>query len=124
MSRVEAAAAMDRLPWLPDEPEVKARRRRGVSVIGWILALVLLVGAVAFWLGARSVEEPTRPAAPAPKTATTVRLPEARPIAPPKAQVTINREQEVEPIVAITTPVIESTPTVTRTAQKTIAPPR
>jgi len=51
MSRVEAAAAMDRLPWLADEPEVRASRRRGVSAIGWILAVVLLVGAVAFWTG-------------------------------------------------------------------------
>jgi len=123
MSRVEAAAAMDRLPWLPDEPDVKASRRRGVGVIGWILAVVLLVGAVAFWLGSRSVQELTRPAAPAPKAATTVRLPVARPIAPPQPVVTIHRVPDVEPIVAPPTPVIESTPAVTPTAPKTIVPP-
>jgi hypothetical protein len=123
MSRVEAAAAMDRLPWLPDDPQVKASRRRGAGAIGWILAIVLLVGAVAFWLGSRSVEEQTRPAAATPKPATTVRLPEARPLAPQQPEVTIHRAPEVEPIVAPPTPVIVPPPTVTRTAPRTIATP-
>jgi hypothetical protein len=124
MSRVEAAAAMDRLPWLPDEPKVKAPRGRGAGAIGWIVAIVLLVGGIAFWLGSRSVEEQTRPAAPAPKAATTVRLPEARTLAPPQPEVTIHRVPEVEPIVAPPTPVIEPPAAVTRTAPRTIAAPR
>jgi hypothetical protein len=123
MSRVEAAAAMDRLPWLPDEPDVKTSRHRGVSAIGWVLAIVLLVGGAAFWLGSRSAEQQTRPAAPAPKAATTVRLPEARPLAPPQPEVTIHRVPEVEPIVAPPTPVIEPPPSVIRTAPRTIATP-
>jgi hypothetical protein len=108
MSRVEAAAAMDRLPWLPDEPKVKAPRGRGAGAIGWIVAIVLLVGGVAFWLGSRSVEEQTRPAAPA----------------PPQPEVTTHRVPEVEPIVAPPTPVIEPPAAVTRTAPRTIAAPR
>ena len=31
MSRVEAAAAMDRLPWLQDEPAMQPVRRRGIG---------------------------------------------------------------------------------------------
>ncbi len=120
MSRVEAAAAMDRLPWLPDEPEMKAPRRPGA--IGWIVAIVLLVGGIAFWLGSRSVEEQTQPAAPAPKAATTVRLP--APVVTAQPQVTIHRVPELEPIVAPPTPVIEPPAAVTRTAPRTIAAPR
>ena len=123
MSRVEAAAAMDRLPWLPDDPQVKASRRRGAGAIGWILAIVLLVGAVAFWLGSRSGEEQTRPAAPAPKAVTTVRLPEARPLIQPQPEVAIHRVPEVEPIVAPPTPVIVPPLTVTRTPPRTITTP-
>ena len=29
MSRVETATGMDRLPWLPDDPQPKAVKRRG-----------------------------------------------------------------------------------------------
>ncbi len=95
MSRVEAAAAMDRLPWLADEPEVRASRRRGVSAIGWILAVVLLVGAVAFWLGSRGVEVQRLPRAVSPRTTATVRLPAPRPVVPAQPQVTIHRVPEV-----------------------------
>jgi hypothetical protein len=122
MSRVEAAAGMDRLPWLPDEPQVKAPQRRAAGAIGWILAAVLLVGGIAFWLGSRSVEMQTPPRPISHRATTTVRLPAPRP-AVPQPQVSIHRVPEVEPIVAPPTPVIESTPTVTRIPPKSIASP-
>jgi hypothetical protein len=120
MSRAEAVGGLDRLPWLPDEPQAKAHRHRGGGTIGWILAAVLLAGGIAVWLSSHSVQEQTRPASPAPKAVTTVRLPVARPISSP--QVAIHRVPEVEPIVAPPTPVIAPPPPVTRTLPKTIAP--
>jgi len=123
MSRVEAAAAMDRLPWLADEPDVKAPRHSGAGALGWILAVVLLVGGVAFWLGSRSAEVQRPPAPISHKAATTVRLPAPRLAVPAEPQVAIHRVPEVEPIVAPPTPVIEPPPPVTRPQVKTIAPP-
>ena len=77
MSRVDAAAGMDRLPWLQDDPapQVAPRRRMLVPAI----AAVLLVGGAAFWFGAREIEQQP-PVSTSPKTAT-VRLPSARPAA-------------------------------------------
>jgi hypothetical protein len=124
MSRVDAAAGLDRLPWLPDDPNVKAPRRRGAGAIGWILAIVLLVGGVAFWLGSRSGELQAPPAASSHRATATVRLPAPRNAVPAQPEVPIHRVPEVEPIVAPPTPVIEAPPPVTRTPPRTIAAPR
>ena len=56
MSRVEAAAGMDRLPWLPDEPQPRPVKRRGNPVVPWAAAAILAVAAGGFWLGTRSAE--------------------------------------------------------------------
>lgn len=119
MSRVDAAAGMDRLPWLQDDPapQVAPRRRMLVPAI----AAVLLTGGAAFWFGAREIEQQP-PVSTSPKTAT-VRLPSARPAAPAQPQVRIAPVPEVQPIVAPPTPVIEPTPRVIRTPPKTIATP-
>ena len=115
MSRVEAAAGMDRLPWLQDEPAVQPARRRNGAALGSALAVVLLVGGVAFWFGARSIEMQAPPV-PTAKPATTVRLPAAQ--APAQPQVKLAPVPEVEPIVAPPMPVIEPPPAVRRTAPK------
>jgi SPOR domain len=95
MSRVEAAAAMDRLPWLPDEPKPKAAKRRGNAALLWAAASIVAVAGAAFWMGARSVQEqipaPSHHAIPT----TTVRLPEPRPAEP--AQVRIPAQPQVNP---------------------------
>jgi len=78
MSRVEAAAGMDRLPWLPDEPVKQPASRRGGGPIVSALAAVLLVGGAAVWLGMRTIEEQPAPSTRRAAPATTVRLPEAQ----------------------------------------------
>ena len=89
MSRVEAAAGMDRLPWLPDEPVTRPARRRGGGAIASALAAVLLVGGAAFWFGVRPVEEQPSPSSTR-APATTVRLPEAQ--AAPEVPVALQPE--------------------------------
>lgn len=121
MSRVEAAAGLDRLPWLPDEPRPQAARRRGVTAP--LVALLVLAGAIAAWLGLRNVEE-RGPAVSQSTRAATVRLPSARLAVPPQPQVKIAPAPEVEPIVAPPMPVIEPTPVVRRTPQHVVRTPR
>jgi len=122
MSRVEAAAAMDRLPWLPDEPAKHAAHRRSGRAL--MLALVVAVAVSAFWFGTRRADEQAMRPATSPRPAATVRLPAARQAIPAPPQVKIAPVPEIEPVVAPPTPVIEAPPTVTRTPPKTIAPPR
>jgi outer membrane biosynthesis protein TonB len=79
MSRVDAAAASDRLPWLSDEPQPTAAKRSGSgALLGWAAAALALVAGAGFWLGTRSVEQ--QPAASARQSgpAMTVPLPEPR----------------------------------------------
>ena len=54
MSRVEAAAATDRLPWLPDEPKPTQAKRRS-AFAPWAAGIVLAVAGIGFWLGVKSV---------------------------------------------------------------------
>ena len=91
MSRVDAAAP-DRLPWLPDEPEAPTRRRRN-AVFPLAATAVAAVAAFGFWMGAQSIDQQpaaSRHAAPT----TTVRLPEPRPVQP---DVRLPAEQQVIP---------------------------
>jgi hypothetical protein len=96
MSRVEAATAMDRLPWLPDEPTAQPPQRRGMLRIGAALAVVLLVGAGAFWFGARSIKEQAPPS-PTGRPTTIVRLPPPRGGLPAQPQVTLPSQPQVTP---------------------------
>jgi hypothetical protein len=92
MSRVEAAAGMDRLPWLPDEPKPQPAKSRG-SILLWASAAVLLVAAGGFWVGVRSVGQLASVGPERSRPATTVRLPEPRlvqPQAPAAAQPQVN----------------------------------
>lgn len=82
MSRVEAAAGMDRLPWLPDEPQsTPATRRSAVPsrMVGG--AIILAVAAAGFWTGVRTVEQTPSPPNHSKRVAR-VRLPEPRPAQP------------------------------------------
>ena len=106
MSRVETAPAMDRLPWLPDEPAPKAVRRRQTSLLGPAVAAVLIVGGTAFWFGARS-EDQIAPASRTPPHAAVVKLPTVQPAVPPRPEAGIQPAPQVEPIVAPPMPVIE-----------------
>jgi hypothetical protein len=95
------AAAEDRLPWLPDEPQPKrSKRDRGGAMLAGAAA-ILIVGGTAFWMGARSVEEMPVPAPVQPQASTTVRLPEARPVQP-----------QVEPLAGTPIPIVEAEPQV------------
>lgn len=113
MSRAEAAAGPDRLPWLPDEPTVQAPRRRPRGLIDSLLITAPVVAGLAFWFGARDAQQQSLPALAARKAAT-VRLPAARPVDPAQPQVELAAPPEVEPIVAPPTPVIEQQPVVRR----------
>jgi hypothetical protein len=56
MSDSRAAAGLDRLPWLADEPSPRAapRKRRGRDVTPWAVGVMLLVAGASFWLGTRT----------------------------------------------------------------------
>jgi hypothetical protein len=94
MSRVEAAAA-DRLPWLPDEPERQPVRRRGYATIGWAAAALAAVASAGFWIGTRSVEEQPNPSAHGSPT-TTVRLPAPQVVGSP--DVRMPSQPQVNPV--------------------------
>lgn len=92
MSRVEAAAGMDRLPWLPDEPAPRRAKRRSALPILAAASLVL-AGVGGVWVGVNSVKQPPVPEAK-PRPTTTVRLPAPRPVQP---QVPIAAQPQVRP---------------------------
>ena len=92
MSRVDAAAPMDRLPWLPDEPKPQAASRRGGTLVLWGGAAILAFAAGGFWIGLRSIDQDMPAPARHSQATTTVPLPVARPSAP---EVRIEPQQEV-----------------------------
>lgn len=92
MSRVEAAAGMDRLPWLPDEPGPRpAKRRSALPILAAASVVLAAVGGV--WVGVNSVKQPSV-ANVKPRPTTTVRLPAPRPVQP---QVSIAAQLQVRP---------------------------
>ena len=96
MSHAEAVAGMDRLPWLPDEPTPTMRRSHIHEFAGWAATALVLVAGVSYWMGAHSWEQPVariRAAQPA----TTVPLPQARPVEPEQPQVLLEPPPEVTP---------------------------
>ena len=92
MSRVEAATGMDRLPWLPDEPQPRRAKRRGRPMLPWATAAILVVAAGGLWLGTRSINPPLPKTGHAPPPATTMLLPEARPAEPQDVRLPPQRE--------------------------------
>jgi hypothetical protein len=124
MSRVEAAAAMDRLPWLPDEPPPRLLRCRGAASFAPLMAIAVLVAGAAYWLGSRGVENLAPPTFAPPRPAATVRLPAAHRAAPAQPQVKLVPAPEVEPIVAPPMPVIDTPLPIRRSPEKTLPVPR
>ena len=130
MSRVEAAAATDRLPWLPDEPKPSQAKRRN-AFAPWAAGIVLAVAAGAFWLGVNSVQQPSSAPVARSGRATTVRLPQARPIQPdvrivPQPEVQIAPAPQVhrapEPEVRIAPAPAERKPAHVTVFEKTVGP--
>jgi len=103
MSRVEAAAATDRLPWLQDEQRPQPVKRRGNLAI-WAAGAVGLVAAGAFWAGVSSVQPPASSPVRQAKSTTTVRLPE------PRREVPELRTQEQPEVRLAPAPQVRSAP--------------
>lgn len=107
MSQVQAAAAMERLPWLADEPKPapppKAERRgSGREIAGWAFAAALLVAGASYWMGAHSWG-PSSPLGEAGRPTTTVAVPQALPAEPqergePQPQVILEPAPQVSPV--------------------------
>jgi hypothetical protein len=94
MSDSHAAAGMDRLPWLADEPSPRATpaKRKVRDVTPWAVAAMMLVAGASFWLGTRS--DSPRDVASAPRSTATVPLP---PAATPSPTVPIAAPPQVAP---------------------------
>ena len=97
MSRVDAAAAMDRLPWLPDEPQPPRATARGGALMGWSAAAIALALAVGLWIGVTSIDQSVLPNAQQAQPTATVRLPEARPAAPAGARTPMEPKVKLPP---------------------------
>ena len=98
MSDSRAAVGTDRLPWLSDEPVRPATAKRpGGTLLGWAALALLLVAAISYWLGTRTVEEsPALPASvtsPSPAPTQAQPYEQVQPLVPPDVQPV--REPEV-----------------------------
>jgi hypothetical protein len=113
MSRVDAAAPMDRLPWLSDEPTPQPQRKRRGSIVVWGGAALLAVAAGGFWIGTRTAEPSASDRIEQKQSTATVRLPpeapspEVRPAPQPEVRMAPQPEVRPEPMreVRITPPV-------------------
>lgn len=94
MSQARAAAGMDRLPWLADEPTPPTKRGRNRSAAALAVAGTLLVAGLSYWIGAHSWERQTPPT---PRSATTVALPQPRAAEPRQPQVVLEPAPQVTP---------------------------
>lgn len=106
MSQAQAATAVERLPWLADEPSparpAKAERRgSGREIAGWAVAAMLFVAGASYWMGAHSwgpsarteaVQSSTTAAVPQPRSA------QPRQEAEPQPQVILEPQPQVSPV--------------------------
>lgn len=97
MSLAQTATGADRLPWLADEAMPRRKRGNHREIAGWAVAGLLLVAGASYWMGAHSWRHDTAPEE-APRSQTTVALPEARPAEPPQPQVVFEPAPEVTPV--------------------------
>jgi hypothetical protein len=103
MSEAQAAGGLDRLPWLADEPRVKAPpvRRRGHDLVGWAIGALLVIAGLSFLVG-KSSFTPQEPSVVPPNA--TMPLPQPRvtpqelPVAPPQPEVKPVATPEVRPV--------------------------
>ncbi|MGE5562512.1 MAG: hypothetical protein ACM3ZV_04300 [Bacillota bacterium] len=96
MSQARAAAGLDRLPWLADEPAPPRKRGGNRELAGWAVAAVLVVAGASYWIGAHSWQQPSTQQ-PAIEPTTTVPLPQARPAEPPQPRVIFEPAPQVSP---------------------------
>lgn len=95
MTDARAAVAMDRLPWLTDEPRPRAMRAKhsGRGMLGFALAGLLGVAGASYWLGTSGTQQPVEsPLAPKPQA--TVKLPEVSETVEPQAPIIAAPEAE------------------------------
>jgi hypothetical protein len=92
----QSQAAADRLPWLPDEPVRQSKHGRA-ALLAWALAAILAVAAASYWLGLRSGGQQSAPQSAAPRSTTTVQLPEPVALEPAQPQVEFKAAPEVNP---------------------------
>ena len=96
MSQARAAAGMDRLPWLADEPTPRMKRgRTGLTPI-WAVAGTLIVAGASYWIGVQSADQQPSPKRST-QPATTVVLPQPRPAEPQQPQVIFEPPPQVSP---------------------------
>jgi hypothetical protein len=108
MSQARAAAGMDRLPWLPDEPKPlpqrKLRGRGNGAMLLLALAAMVVVAGLSYWMGARSWA-PRSPQAEALPPATTVTVPQPSTAEPRQPEVKLEPAPEVSPPAARDVPI-------------------
>ena len=96
MSQARAAAGMDRLPWLEDEPTPRKKRGRNRLTPLWAVVGALLIACASYWMGTRSWDEqPSATLTASPET--TIALPQPRPAEPPQPQVVFEPAPQVSP---------------------------
>jgi hypothetical protein len=117
MGHSQAAAGIDRLPWLPDEPARTARGGRR-ELMASVAAAIIIVAAGSYWIGMRSGTQQRASQAAAQHSGTTVALPEPRAVEPRQPQVIFEPAREVSPPAARDVPL--SAP---RTEQRAFARP-
>ena len=103
MGDSRAAVGTDRLPWLSDEPVATAKRPTS-GLLGWVTVALVLVAAVSYWIGTRTIDQ--TPLVP-PNAPVTSQAPmqapvyeQVQPVAPPEAQPL--REPEVHRVPCLT----------------------
>ena len=103
MTDSRVAVGFDRLPWLDDEPERRARRSPR-EFAGWAVAAALLLAGGAYWLGQRSATEaPLSAITHSTPRSTTVPLPTPQP-AQPQVQPDVVPEVEPRPAPTVSVP--------------------
>jgi hypothetical protein len=116
MSQAQAAAGLDRLPWLPDEPRPQPQRKRrgggNRDMLLWALAGMLLVAALSYWMGARSWQRQSSQSEAQPPAATV-------PMPQPRAEPQERQPQVVlEPAPEVTPPAAREVPIASPRVQK------
>jgi len=99
MTDSRMALGMDRLPWLPDEPESpriaaptppRSARPSSSGLLGRAFAAILLVALISYWLGTRTADQPrTAPASASvqlPTPSQTQQNDQVQPVVAPEAQ--------------------------------------
>jgi hypothetical protein len=111
MGHSQAAAGLDRLPWLPDEPAHRATRGRR-DLAAWAAAAILLVAGSSYWLGMTIGHQPSQHRAVG--SAMTVALPPVESVRPQQPQVALDHPPEVALAPAPPMPAVAPPPTVSR----------